>query len=135
MVSVPELQVCFSTAQKDFHLNDLFTSVDVKRMLEEKDYAAVDTVLNFVAAFLDHAIEVCGDNQTLTTVYKLYTDIVNHQLHTKPEREMQRDGEVVASGNSRRLKMLEANLFERLKYFHLCTLKFCMLDRIVEDAS
>lgn len=131
---IPGLQVSFSTAQKSSQLNGFFTSTGVKGMLEGKDYAAVDTVFPFIAAFLDRAIG-CADNPALTTVHTLYSDIVNQLLYTKPERKLHGNENVVTSETIRRLKMVAKNLFEDLEDFNLFTLKFHMLDHIAEDVS
>lgn len=82
---VPGSHVSFSFAQKVSQLTRFFNSIGVKRMLERKGYAVLDTVPLFIAAFLDSRIGF-GDNPVLATLHMCHPDTLKQLLHTQPNK-------------------------------------------------
>lgn len=74
--SIPGVRVDYSATPNTRYLSRMFTSTELKGMLEEKDYSNVGLVFSFVEAFLDRVLRD-GDNSQLSTAHTLYSHIVD----------------------------------------------------------
>lgn len=103
-------------------------------MLEGEDNAAVDTVSTIADAMVV-GLAVFKDNSVLIKLHTLYSEIINKPPYTKPEREKRFTEEVATTGSIRRLKLLAKKLFEDLENLNFLTIRFHILDHIVETIS
>lgn len=130
--ALPGLHVDFAKTGKTTQLNGLFTADGLRGMLEGKDYYAVDMVFPFVAAFIDRSLgfeEKCE----LTRMNVLYIEIINKVLVDHRDRRW-REGELLRlRGEIREFKSVVEGAFASHCPSGLYTLKYHLLDHLVED--
>ena len=130
---LPDLHIDFSSKDASSRLNGIFLTNGLRGMLEGKDYRNLDTVFPFVASFLD---TVTGSKSgDLTTVHTLYTELVRTlEVIDKRTGVTQEILQVLAT-KIERFKHQTVKLFEPYVDNGLFTLKFHLLDHLVEDLS
>lgn len=129
---VPGVRFDYSATPKSNNLNGLHISTGLKGMLEGKDYSNIDMVFPFIAAFLDRVLGY-ADNQQLTMIHSLYSDVVNMVMYNTPDWELQHENVNHLEQKVRMLKRSAKELFEHLEEVNLFTLKFHMLDHVSND--
>lgn len=125
------IHIDFSTKEASSALNGIFLQTGIRGMLEGKDYRNLDYVFPFVAAFVDR-ISGCEEGG-ITAVHTLYSNLL-FKLFTEIENdgisyiELRKIEALV-----RRLKKECKRLFDPYVKKGLYTLKFHLLDHLVED--
>lgn len=73
---VPELHVACSCKGSSLQLNGIFLNRDDRRMLEKKDYFAVDIVISIMGSCIDHPTGFQND-ANIKKVRRMYFDTVS----------------------------------------------------------
>ena len=127
------IHIDFSTKETSSNLNGIFLETGVRGMLEGKDYRNLDYFFPFVAAFVDR-ISGCTEG-SLTLVHTLYSKLL-HELLVEVEYEG------ISTIQLKKIQCLinllkreSKKLFEPYVQKGLFTLKFHLLDHLVEDLS
>lgn len=128
----PGLQVDFSKKEASVQLNGFFMKEGIKGMLEGKNYRSVDMVFPFISAFIDRVtgFENAAD---MTRVCTLYTEIMTSALYDFPRNPP--DSEIISEFKKKvqYFKVLTIKTFQDFCVSGLFTLKFHLLDHMVED--
>ena len=125
------IHVDFSTKETSSALNGLFLESGIRGMLEGKDYRNLDYVFPFVAAFIDR-VTGCEEGG-ITTVHTVYSNLP-FILFTEVEQHGVSHIEGLKIGALiKRLKKECKRVFDPYVQKGLYTLKFHLLDHLVED--
>ena len=130
---LPDLHVDFSSKDASSRLNGIFLTTGVRGMLEGKDFRKLDTVFPFVASFVD---TVTGsDSGAITNVHTQYTEIIRDLEMIDKTTGVTKVILGVLSSKIESFKRQTVQLFEPYVDTGLFTLKFHLLDHLVEDLS
>lgn len=108
----------------------MFTGEGLRGMTERKNYYAVDTVLPFVAAFIDERlgfVERCG----LTQMHVFYTEIMIKVLFGQKSGAWVEDELARLRAKIRKLKSVVEKIFSPHCSSRLFTLRFHLLEHAV----
>ena len=130
---LPDLHIDFSSKDASSRLNGIFLTKGLRGMLEGKDYRNLDTVFPFVASFLDTATgSTTGD---LTEVHTLYIELVRYLEFIDKNSGVTDEILKALTTKLGTFKGKTVKLFEPYVDTGLFTLKFHLLDHLVEDLS
>lgn len=125
------MHIDFSTKETSSALNGFFLESGIRGMLEGKDYRNLDYVFPFVAAFIDR-VTGCEEGG-ITTVHTVYSYLL-FRLFTEVEQHGISHIEALKIRASiKRLKKECKRVFDPYVQKGLYTLKFHLLDHLVED--
>lgn len=130
----PGFHVDFSTKEKSQQLNGLFLNNTIRGMLEGKDFKCLDMVFPFVAAYIDR-VTGYQDNAPLTDICTSYTTLMQDLLYDNTSTGWSRD---MIADITHRISLLKSkcvHTFEKHCEHGIHTLKFHLLDHVVEDLS
>lgn len=83
--SISDLYIVFWSTQVLEQLNDYYTATGVKKMLEEKDYHALEMVISILAAFINRSLEYT-ETPVLTPAHTLYSNILLDIIHMSSDQ-------------------------------------------------
>lgn len=126
------LRVAFGSAEKGRRYNGFFKSDGIVGMLEAKDFQALDMVFPFIGAYIDRC---CGEVETspTTRIFTMYSEILMmvYRRRMKPgwtEQDLKKLKEKIV-----RFKKEAVELYESYQASGMGTLKFHLLDHLVDD--
>lgn len=130
--SARNLRIDFSSSHKGWRYNGFFSEDGIVGMLEARDHKSMDMVFPFIAAYIDRCygeIEQCPT----TRVSSLYSTIL-FTLARKGDRcGWTPDDLSLLRTHIHRFKHIFVDLFARYQPSGMGTLKFHLLDHLVDD--
>ena len=128
---ISNLHVDFSVKEASTTLNGLFLETGVKGMLEGKDYKQLDYVFPFVMAFVDRITGMIDNGQT--KVHTMYSDLLYQLYHNIERNGLNPQTADSLEQHIALFKQTCKDIFEKHVNRGLFTLKFHLLDHLVED--
>jgi hypothetical protein len=125
------IHIDFSTKEASSALNGFFLESGIRGMLEGKDYRNLDYVFPFVAAFIDRVSGL--QEEGITTVHTVYSNLLFKLFVEVEQYGMSNIQALKIAALIRRLKKECKRVFDPYVNKGLYTLKFHLLDHLVED--
>lgn len=75
----------FLSSRKSFALRILFRTFGLREMLEGRDYPDVDTILHFIAPFLDKAMKY-RENHGPTKMHTIFSDATDQLMYNRCDK-------------------------------------------------
>lgn len=122
----------YSATAKPKILNEIFSAIWIKEILERKDYFNIVIVFLTMTGFPNRVLANV-DSAQLTSIYTLYSDIVNLAIYSTPDLSLIYENVNALELKIRMLNICAENSFEHFEGVNLITLIFQVLGYILDD--